>query len=75
MSLAIIYGAQTARSLIHFKNWNGTNAPRTIRAFGILKKAAALTNRDLKLISAKSAGLIVRAANEVITGKWDDHFL
>ena len=68
------YGAQTARSLIHFKIGTERMPRELIRAFGILKKAAALTNRDLKLISAKKAGLIVRAANEVITGKWDDHF-
>jgi fumarate hydratase class II len=45
-----------------------------IRALGTLKKAAALTNRELGLLSAEKASLIVRAADEVIEGRLDDHF-
>ena len=41
------YGAQTARSLVHFAIGNDTMPPELIRSFGILKKAAALVNRDL----------------------------
>ena len=49
--------------------------PELIRAFGILKKAAALVNRDLgKLSERKSRSLITQAADEVIAGKLDDHF-
>lgn len=68
------YGAQTARSLIHFKI-GGDRFPREmIRALGILKKAAALTNQALGSLSAEKAELIIRAADEVIEGKLDDHF-
>lgn len=68
------YGAQTARSLIHF-NIGAERFPRElIRALGILKKAAALTNRELGLLPPEKADLILRAADEVIEGKLDDHF-
>src|SRR5574341_1161831 len=68
------YGAQTARSLIHFKI-GGERMPREmIWAFGILKKAAALVNKELGLLPAEKADLIVKAADEVISGKLDEHF-
>ncbi len=68
------YGAQTARSLIHF-NIGGETFPREmIRALGILKKAAALVNQELGLLPAEKAELIVRAADEVIEGRLDEHF-
>jgi fumarate hydratase class II len=68
------YGAQTARSLQNFKI-GGDRFPREmIRALGILKKAAALTNQELGLLPAEKADLIVRAADEVIEGRLDDHF-
>ena len=68
------YGAQTARSLMNFKI-GGDKFPRElIRAFGILKKAAALTNKELKILPAEKAELIVQAAEEVIEGKLDEHF-
>ena len=68
------YGAQTARSLIHFDIGRETMPPELVRAFGILKKAAALVNQDLGKLSPEKAQLIVRAAEEVIAGKLDDHF-
>src|ERR1041384_46250 len=46
------YGAQTARSLIHFAIGKDTMPPELIRVFGILKKAAALVNQDLGKLSA-----------------------
>ncbi|MBN1218648.1 MAG: class II fumarate hydratase [Anaerolineae bacterium] len=68
------YGAQTARSLMNFKI-GGDRFPREIiRALGILKKAAALTNQELGTLPAKKAGLIIQAADEVIEGKLDEHF-
>src|SRR3989339_703260 len=68
------YGCQTARSLINFKI-GGERFPREmIRAFGILKKAAALTNADLKILPKEKCDLIVQAAEEVIEGKLNDHF-
>jgi fumarate hydratase class II len=68
------YGAQTARSLIHFDIGRDTMPPELIRAFGILKKAAALVNQDLGKLSAEKTKLIVQAADEVIEGKLDAHF-
>src|SRR5271155_3067718 len=68
------YGAQTARSLIYFDIGTDTMPPELIRAFGILKKAAALVNQDLGKLSPEKAKLIVQAADEVITGKLNDHF-
>jgi fumarate hydratase class II len=68
------YGAQTARSLIHFDIGCETMPPELIRAFGVLKKAAALVNKDLGKLSAEKAKLIVQAADEVIAGKLDEHF-
>jgi fumarate hydratase, class II len=68
------YGAQTARSLIHFDIGNDTMPPELIRAFGILKKATALVNRDLGKLSPEKAHAIVQAADEVIAGKLNDHF-
>jgi fumarate hydratase class II len=68
------YGAQTARSLMNFKI-GGDRFPRElIRALGILKKAAALTNKELGTLPAEKADLIVKAADEVIAGDLDDHF-
>ena len=68
------YGAQTARSLIHFAIGNDTMPPELIRAFGILKKAAALVNQDLGKLSAEKAKLVTQAADEVISGKLNEHF-
>jgi fumarate hydratase class II len=68
------YGAQTARSLIHFAIGKDTMPPELIRAFGILKKAAALVNRDLGKLPEEKANLIVQAADEVIAGKLQEHF-
>jgi len=68
------YGAQTARSLMNFKI-GGERFPREIiRALGVLKKAAALTNKKLGNLSADKADLIIKAADEVIDGKLDEHF-
>jgi fumarate hydratase class II len=68
------YGAQTARSLTHFAIGGDTMPRPVLRAFGILKKAAALTNAELKLLAADKCELISKAADEVIAGTLDDHF-
>src|SRR5271168_1432561 len=68
------YGAQTARSLIHFDIGKDTMPPELIRAFGVLKKAAALVNQDLGKLSPEKAQLITQAADEVISGKLNDQF-
>src|SRR5437870_4825056 len=68
------WGAQTARSLIHFAI-GADKMPRTIIwAMGILKKACAEANRDLGKLPSDKAKLIIQAADEVIEGKLDDHF-
>src|ERR1700737_1841844 len=68
------YGAQTARSLIHFDIGKDRMPPELIRAFGILKKAAALVNQDLAKLPPEKAKLITQAADEVIAGKLNEHF-
>jgi fumarate hydratase class II len=68
------YGAQTARSLANFDIGGEKMPAEIIRAFGILKKAAALANHKLGLLDEKTRDLIVTAADEVIAGKLADHF-
>tara|TARA_Y100000814_G_scaffold287522_1_gene257770 strand:+ start:202 stop:1593 length:1392 start_codon:yes stop_codon:yes gene_type:complete len=68
------YGAQTARSLIHFKIGLDKFPREIIRALGVLKKAAAITNQELGTLSKEKCDLIVKAADEVIEGRLDDHF-
>ncbi len=68
------WGAQTQRSLVHFAIGHDVMPREMIRALGILKKAAALVNLDLKKLSAEKARLITQAADEVIEGKLDAHF-
>ncbi len=68
------YGAQTARSLMNFRIGSDRFPREMIRALGILKKAAALTNQELGSLPGEKADLIVRAAEEVIEGKLDEHF-
>jgi fumarate hydratase class II len=73
------YGAQSARSLIHFDigdgEWPRDVMPRqVIKAMAVLKKACALVNNDLGKLDKEKTGLIVRAADEVIEGKLNPHF-
>jgi len=68
------YGSQTARSLENFKIGAETMPREVIRAFGILKKAAALTNYELGLLGPDLRSAICQAADEVIEGKLDTHF-
>src|SRR5260370_21749450 len=68
------WGAQTARSLVHFDIGKDVMPPEFIRAFGILKKACALVNQDLGKLSPEKCNLIVQAADEVIAGKLDGNF-
>ncbi len=68
------WGAQTQRSLEHFKI-GGERFPRElIRALGLIKKACAMVNRDLGLLDPERAQAIIRATDEVIAGALDDHF-
>ena len=68
------WGAQTERSLHHFAIGEDRMPAELIRAFAILKKAAALVNQDLGKLPKDKAELIVRAADEVIAGKHTDEF-
>ncbi len=68
------WGAQTQRSLKHFDIGFDVMPREVIRALGILKKAAAIVNFDLGKLDAEKKDLIVRAADEVIEGKLDEHF-
>ncbi len=68
------WGAQTQRSLLHFAIGGDLLPRELIRALGILKKASALVNADLNLLSRKKCDLIVQAANEVIDGSLDAEF-
>ncbi|MBA3958529.1 MAG: class II fumarate hydratase [Parachlamydiaceae bacterium] len=68
------YGAQTARSQRHFDIGEDMMPRSILRAFGILKKAAAQVNQELGKLPADKSKLIIQAAEEVIEGKLDDHF-
>lgn len=68
------WGAQTQRSIGHFAIGQDVMPKELIRAFGILKKAAALINTELGLMSDDVKQLITKAADEVISGKFDDQF-
>ncbi len=68
------WGAQTQRSLHHFSIGEDRMPLRVVRAFGVLKKAAALVNLELGKLPNEKADRIVDAADEVFDGKLDDHF-
>jgi fumarate hydratase class II len=68
------WGAQTQRSLGNFKIGGETMPLPLVRALGIIKKCAALTNRDLGNLDEKLANVIAEAAQEVIDGKLNGHF-
>ena len=68
------WGAQTARSLANFAIGDETIPPDLIRALGVVKKAAASANAELGELPTEIAGLIDRAAQEVIDGTHDDQF-
>lgn len=68
------WGAQTQRSLHHFNIGQDLMPIEVIRAFGVLKKAAALTNLELGKLPEELTKPIVQAAEEVIQGLLDAHF-
>src|SRR6266536_722185 len=70
------WGAQTQRSLHHFSIGGPTERMpvEVVRAFGILKKACALVNLELGKLPKAKADLIIAVADEVMSGKLDDHF-
>src|SRR5262249_42183303 len=68
------WGAQTQRSLQNFKIGGHRFPPAPIKTIGTVKKAAAPTNIKIGKMPKEKADLVVRAADEVIAGKLDDHF-
>ncbi len=68
------WGAQTQRSLINFPIGWEKQPVAVVRALGVIKKACAQTNLELKKLPAQIAGAIITAASEVIDGRLDDHF-
>lgn len=68
------WGAQTERSFENFKIGGQKMPKEIIRAFAILKKAAAFTNRDLGVLAPEKAELIHRVTEEILEGKLDDEF-
>lgn len=68
------WGAQTQRSLENFKIGDGKMPIEIIKAFAILKKAAALTNHELGVLPVEKANLISKACDEILEGKMDDQF-
>ena len=68
------WGAGTQRSLLHFAIGEDLMPKEVIRALALVKKAAALANRELGRLPAEKAALILRAAEEVIEGKLDGNF-
>ncbi len=68
------YGAQTARSLVHFPIGHDKLPRSMIHAFGIIKKSAAEVNGELGLLPLDKSKVIIDAAEEVLEGKWDEEF-
>jgi aspartate ammonia-lyase len=69
------YGIQTQRAVENYPISGYRANPQLISAMGMIKKAAARVNRELKLIDENRAGAIERAAEEVIEGKWNGEFV
>src|SRR5438067_9008213 len=71
----VYYGIQTARAAENYPISGMRAHPTLIRAFGMVKEAAAEANRELELIEPKIAGAIIEAAREVQEGKWNGQFV
>ncbi|MBW4027209.1 MAG: aspartate ammonia-lyase [Acidobacteria bacterium] len=69
------YGAQTARAVENYPISGMRAHPQLIRAFGMVKRAAAEANKELGLIEDTRADAIIQAAQEVIDGKWNSEFV
>jgi fumarate hydratase class II len=69
-----LWGAQTQRSSENFRIGTERMPIELIRALAVLKKSAAAVNRELGKLDDDKAAAIVSAADEIIDGKWDEHF-
>ena len=70
-----MYGAQTQRARENVPISGQRFSRPFIQAIGLIKAAAAQTNKELGHLSARAGSAIARAALEVADGKWDDHFV
>src|SRR4029453_13149549 len=69
-----LWGAQTQRSLQNFKI-SGERMPiEVVYAMAYIKKAAAQANEKLGVLDAAKSAIIGEAVDEIVAGKWDDHF-
>src|SRR6201987_2565311 len=71
----VYYGIQTARAVENYPISGMRAHPTLIRAFGMVKEAAAEANRELGLVGNKIATAIIQAAQEVQHGKWNQEFV
>jgi len=71
----VYYGIQTLRAIENYPISGYRAHPKLIRAMGMIKKGAAMANRDLKLIDARRAAAVIRASEEVMVGKLDGQFV
>src|ERR1700758_5431045 len=71
----VYYGIQTARAVENYPISGMRAHPTLIRAFGLIKKAAAQANKELALVDDKRADAIIAAAGEVADGKWNNEFV
>ncbi len=71
----VYYGIQTARAVENYPISGMRAHPTLIRAFGMVKKAAAEANRELGLVDEKIANAIIQAAEEVQQGNWNSEFV
>lgn len=69
-----MWGAQTQRSFENFRIGTERMPIEIIHALAMIKRSAAVVNRDLGKLDEGKAAAIIQAADEVISGKWDDHF-
>ncbi len=69
------YGIQTQRAVENYPISGYRAHPKLIRAMGMIKKAAAAANRELKLLDSKRAAAIIQASQEVMAGKYDGQFV
>lgn len=69
-----LWGAQTQRSLENFKIGTEKMPPEIIRAFAVLKKAAALVNMELGQLEPVIADAVAAACDEILEGRWDEQF-
>ncbi|UQZ87451.1 Fumarate hydratase class II [Paenibacillus konkukensis] len=69
-----LWGAQTQRSSENFRIGTERMPLEVIQAFAVLKKSAAKVNRELGKLDADKADAIIQSADEILQGRWDDHF-